>query len=134
MSLEFLRSLREEHLITPEGNYEEEYILEAPHVNEKVYYMDHGRCLNWIWMYDVLISKFGVRIPFTHFQFTILERIGATPSQLHPNSWVMIRGFKIICQYLKVPPSSNAFFYLLEINRELVIFPSSCKLESISIV
>ena len=65
-----------------------------------------------MWMYDVLISKFGIRIPFTHFQFTILEWTETAPSQLHPNSWVMIRGFEIICKYLKVPPSPNVLFYL----------------------
>ena len=36
----------------------------------------------------------------------------ATPSQLRPNSWDMIRGFKIICEHLGVPASPNAFFFL----------------------
>ena len=109
---EFLRSLREEHLITLEGKYEEDYILEVPHVDERVCYINHGRGLNWILMYDVLISKFGVCIPFTHLQYTILERTGLVPSQLHPNSSAMIQGFEIICQYIEVPPSPNAFFYI----------------------
>ena len=42
VSFEFLRSLREEHYITPEGEYEEDYILEVPHVNERVCYINHG--------------------------------------------------------------------------------------------
>ena len=97
MSSEFLRTLREEHPITLEGKYEEDYILEVPHVNERVCYINHGSSPNWIWIYDVLISKFGIYIPFTHFQFTILERSRVSPSQLHPNSWAIIRGFEIIC-------------------------------------
>ena len=72
-SFEFMRSLKEEHLITPKGEYEEEYVSEAPNVNERVCYVNHGKGPNWMWIYNVLISKFGVRIPFTHFQFTILK-------------------------------------------------------------
>ena len=70
---EFLKSLCEEHLLTLEGEYEEEYILEAPCANERVCYLNLVGGSIWMWMYDVLISKFGVRIPFTHFQFTVLE-------------------------------------------------------------
>ena len=77
---EFLKSLHEEHLLTPEGEYEEEYFLEAPSVDQRVCYLNLEGGPRWMWMYNVIIAKFGVRIPFTHFQFTILERIGAAPS------------------------------------------------------
>ena len=70
---EFLKSLWEEHLLTLEGEYKEEYVLEAPNVNETVCYLNLDGGLKWMWMYNVLISIFGIRIPFTHFQFTILE-------------------------------------------------------------
>ena len=73
MSFEFLKSVREENLITLEGKYEEYYASEAPNVNERVCYINHGSRPNWMWMYDILISKFGVCIPFTDFQFTIPE-------------------------------------------------------------
>ena len=114
---EFLKSLREEHLLTSEGEYEEEYYLEAPTANERVCYINLHSGLRWMWMYNVLISKFGVHVPFTHFQFSILERTGAAPSQLHPNSWAMIRGFEVICECLDVPPSPNVFFYLFTLTR-----------------
>ena len=68
----FLRSLQKENLITPEGEYEEDYLFEIPDVNERVCYVNHGDGLNWMWIYDILISKFDVRISFTDFQFTIL--------------------------------------------------------------
>ena len=108
----FLKSLREEHLLTLECEYEEEYLLEAPTVDERVCHINLHGSPRWMWIYDVLFSKFGVRISFTYFQFSVLERTRAAPSQLHPNSWAMIRGFEVICEYLDVPPSSNAFFYL----------------------
>ena len=70
---EFLKSLREEHLLTAEGEYEEEYVLEALDTNERVCYLNLEGCPKWMWMYNVLISKFDVHIPFTNFQFSILE-------------------------------------------------------------
>ena len=113
----FLKSLHEEHLLTPEGEYEEEYVLEVPTADERVCYINLHGDPKWMWMYDVLISKFGVRVLFIHFQFNILEHTGATPSQFHPNSWAIIRGFEIICEYLGVPPSLNVFFYLFTLTR-----------------
>lgn len=112
VTYEFLDHFREENLITPEGEYEEDYILEAPSPSERVCYLNHGRGPNWMWMYDVLITKFGIRIPFTHFQVTILKWTEATPSQLHPNNWGMIRAFEITYVYLSVPPSPDALFSL----------------------
>ena len=73
-------------MLTPEGEYKEEYILEAPNVDEKVCYLNLVGSPKWMSMYDILISKFGVCIPFTHFQFAILEQTGIALSQLHLNS------------------------------------------------
>ena len=70
-----------------------------------------------MWMYNVLISKFGIRVPFTHFQTTILQQTEVTPCQLHLNSQAMIRGFEIICEHLNVPPSPSAFFFLFTLTR-----------------
>ena len=79
MTFECLDHFREENLITLEGEYEEEYVLEAPKPNKRVYYYNHKSKPSWMWMYDILITKLGVRIPFTHFQFTILQRTEVTP-------------------------------------------------------
>ena len=57
---ELLKSLQEEHLLTPEEEYEEEYVLEAPDANERVCYLNLVGGLKWMSMYDILISKFGV--------------------------------------------------------------------------
>lgn len=70
---ELLKSLQEEHLLTPEEEYEEEYVLEAPDANERVCYLNLEGGSKWMWMYNVMISKFGICIPFTDFQFSILK-------------------------------------------------------------
>ena len=64
---DFLKSLREEYLLTLEGEYEEEYYLEAFTADKRVCYINLHGGPRWMWLYDVFISKFGVCIPFTHF-------------------------------------------------------------------
>ena len=67
MTSEFLSHFKEENLLMPEGEYEEGYIMEAPSSSERVCYINHWRGPNWMWMYDVLISKYGVQVLFTYF-------------------------------------------------------------------
>ena len=62
MDLDFLRSFREKNLITVEGNYEKDYIFKVPNVNKRVCYVNYRDGPNWMWMYDILISKFSVQI------------------------------------------------------------------------
>ena len=57
---EFLHHFREENLITPEGEYEEEYVLEAPGPSDRVCYINHDGGPRWLWMYDFLIAKLGI--------------------------------------------------------------------------
>ena len=77
---EYLHHFREENLITPEGEYEEEYILEAPSPNERVCYVNHDGGPRWLWMYDVFITKLGVRISFTTFQVSIIQWTESAPT------------------------------------------------------
>ena len=86
----FLHHFREKNLIILEGEYEEEYILEAPGPSERVCYLNHDGGSRWMWMHDVLITKLGIQIPFTYFQVIILQRTEVSPSQLHPNNWAMM--------------------------------------------
>ena len=72
---------------------------------------------NWMWIYNILISKLNIWIPFTNFQFSVLKHTLAAPSQFHPNSWVMVQDFRDHLQNLGVPPSSNVFFYLFTFTR-----------------
>ena len=63
-------------------------------------------------MYDVLIAKLGVCLLLTIFQVSTIQRTEVAPTQLQPNSWAMIRGFEVVCEYLEVPPSLDVFFFL----------------------
>ena len=104
---EYLHHFREENLMTPKGEYEEEYVLETLGPSDRVCYVNHEGGSRWLWMYDVLIAKLGIRIPFTHFQVSILQWTEAAPTQLHPNSWAMMGGFKKCRPHLMFFSSSS---------------------------
>lgn len=46
VTFDFLSSLREENLLTLEGEYEEDYTLEVPSANERVCYINQRNGLN----------------------------------------------------------------------------------------
>ena len=77
---EFLSHFRKENMIMSESEYEEDYFLEAPNPSKRVCYSNHERGFSWMWMYDILITKLGIRISFTHFQVTVLQWTEAAPS------------------------------------------------------
>ena len=97
MTSEFLGHFREENLITLEGEYEKDYVLEAPSLSERVCYLNHERGSSWMSMFLITKATRSYCFPFTN-----LRQIEAALSQLHPDSWAMIQGFKIICEYLGV--------------------------------
>lgn len=42
------------------------------------------------------------------------------PSQLHPNSWAMVRAFEILCLFFNIRPNVLVFFYFFpnEVDQE----------------
>lgn len=97
MTSEFLGHFREENLITLEGEYEKDYVLEAPSPRERVCYLNHERGSSWMSMFLITKATRSCCLLFTN-----LQQIEAALSQLHLDSWAMIQGFKIICEYLGV--------------------------------
>jgi len=64
--------------------------------------------------YETLFTKLSVWLPLHPFEKEILLTMKVTPTQLHPNSWVFVRAFHILCGQLNIVPSSNMFFYFFE--------------------
>ena len=38
-----------------------------------------------------------------------------SPSQLHPNSWAMVRAFEILCPFFNIRPSVPVFLFFFQI-------------------
>ncbi|MED6165287.1 hypothetical protein PIB30_098151 [Stylosanthes scabra] len=65
------------------------YRVEAARPGDRVCYLnlDHPTVPNWLWVNELMLTEFGVRVPFTDFQQRLLNRASIAPSQLHPNAW-----------------------------------------------
>jgi len=59
----------------------------------------------------VCFEDLGVKLHFTTFdQFDILKVRNVSPSQIQPNSWASMRGFKVLCEGLGFQPSMDVYF------------------------
>ncbi|RDX83006.1 hypothetical protein CR513_36132, partial [Mucuna pruriens] len=60
-------------------------------------------------MYETTFKDLGVSLPFDCFAIDVLKILGVAPSQLHPNNWVSMQAFLVICQALALIPSTSLF-------------------------
>ncbi|KAK7290589.1 hypothetical protein RIF29_05115 [Crotalaria pallida] len=63
-------------------------------------------------MYQILFSSIGVRLPFTDFECDLLSRLRVAPSQLHPTGWSFVHAFEIFCGHQGLSYSVSLFLWL----------------------
>ncbi|MED6134934.1 hypothetical protein PIB30_041585 [Stylosanthes scabra] len=104
---ELLASFREAHAMCSTVEEESKYELVAPTSEERMCYynLGHPEERYFIYMYECLFSKLGVRVPFTQFEQDILFECRVAPTQLHPNSWGFMKAF----QSKKITNNSDAY-------------------------
>ncbi|MED6118792.1 hypothetical protein PIB30_005928 [Stylosanthes scabra] len=116
VSLSYLEKLKEAKVVirtSEEGKYE----LVVPNIEERICYSNRSLETesNWLWVLDTFFTKVGGKISFSNFQIEILQECKCAPSQLHPNSWSIIRSFELVCDFLGFQLSSKVFFYLFKL-------------------
>ncbi|RDX78900.1 hypothetical protein CR513_40750, partial [Mucuna pruriens] len=67
--------------------------------------------------YDTLPLKLGVKLPFTHFERSVLRVLNVALTQLHPNSWTFVRSFKLLCEDVGRAPSLGVFFWFFTLRK-----------------
>ncbi|RDX84794.1 hypothetical protein CR513_34102, partial [Mucuna pruriens] len=74
---------------------------------------------NFIFMYETVFKELGISLPFDFFFAEVLKTLGIAPSQLHPNSWAILRAFETVCQALSIKPTAPLLFsfYTTQISR-----------------
>ncbi|MED6148471.1 hypothetical protein PIB30_053456 [Stylosanthes scabra] len=109
----YLDELKLSGVIFGGGDLERRYRVEAARPGDRVCYLnlDHPTIPNWLWVNEVMFTKFGVRVPFSDFQQRLLNRASVAPSQLHPNAWSAIRCFELVTESLELPEDPR-FFYI----------------------
>ncbi|MED6168396.1 hypothetical protein PIB30_011286 [Stylosanthes scabra] len=90
---DYLDELKSFGVIFGGGELERRYRVEVARRGERVCFMNlnHPRIPHWLWVNEVMFTKFGVQVPFTDFQRRLVNRACIAPSQLHPNAWASIR-------------------------------------------
>lgn len=69
----------------------------------------------FFYFYRDLVATLGVSFPLTDFQSSLLRRLNVAPSQLHANSWAMVRIFEELCPHFNIRPSVAVFLHFYEL-------------------
>ncbi|MED6218740.1 hypothetical protein PIB30_029318 [Stylosanthes scabra] len=69
---------------------------------------------DFFYIYEILFTNFGLRLPFSDFQLQILNTINVAPTQLHPNAWAFLISFENLCQSFRFAPTVAVFFYFFQ--------------------
>jgi len=65
----------------------------------------------FFFMYSYLFSDLHVSLPFDAFMVGVLRTLNVAPSQLHPNTWVSMQAFRVVCRTFGVRPLSTCFLH-----------------------
>lgn len=68
----------------------------------------------FFFMYRCLFKVLGLIPPLSSFQCALLEYLNVAPSQLHPNSWAMVRAFEVLCPFFNIWSSVSIFLYFFK--------------------
>ncbi|XP_029128598.1 uncharacterized protein LOC114916316 [Cajanus cajan] len=70
-----------------------------------------GAKMESFYIYDCLLRDLKVKLPFDEFTMGVLRVLNVAPTQLHPNSWAQLQGFKHLCRCIHIRPSPLLFLY-----------------------
>jgi len=60
-------------------------------------------------MYSCLFLDLHISLPFDNSTVGILKALNVAPTKLHPNTWVSIQAFRLICDILRLYPTPSYF-------------------------
>ncbi|MED6167461.1 hypothetical protein PIB30_002943 [Stylosanthes scabra] len=108
---ELRRSMRLTEDVTAEGDF----VLEAAGPSDRLPIQASGDGPHYLWVYQELFTRLGVRLPFTDFQQEVMTRCRVAVSQLHLNGWAILRTFEWVCLYFGFRPTCRLFMYIYDI-------------------
>ena len=68
-------------------------------------------CPHYFYVYQCMFEVLHLTLPLNDFQCALLRRLNVVPSQLHPNSWAVVRAFKILCPFFNISSSVRVLMY-----------------------
>ncbi|XP_052114713.1 uncharacterized protein LOC127745649 [Arachis duranensis] len=115
---EFITNLRTHHRICTSEEDEPKYELVVPGPEDRVCF---GRATeaapHFFYMYESMVTRLGVFLLFSNFEIAVLRHCRVAPTQLHPNSWGLLKIYQFISHTLDFPTSLRIFFFLFHMTK-----------------
>ncbi|RDX76799.1 hypothetical protein CR513_43169, partial [Mucuna pruriens] len=64
---------------------------------------------NFVYMYETMMRDLGITTPFDIYEVDVLRTLGVAPTQLHPNGWIEMQTFRVVCHCLCIRPTTSLF-------------------------
>ncbi|MED6118524.1 hypothetical protein PIB30_003741 [Stylosanthes scabra] len=80
--------------LSEEAAVEGDFVLEAAGPSDRLPLRADEDGPHFLWVYQELFTRLGVRLPFTDFQREVMTRCWVAVSQLHLNGWGLLRTFE----------------------------------------
>ncbi|MED6180195.1 hypothetical protein PIB30_008053 [Stylosanthes scabra] len=115
---ELRRSMRLTEDVTTKGDF----VLEAAGPSDRLHIQANRDGPHFLWVYQKLFTRLGVRLPFTDFQREVMTRCWVAVSQLYLNGWAIMQTFERVCLYFGFRPTCRLFMYIYDILIPLIGF------------
>ncbi|MED6133862.1 hypothetical protein PIB30_032211 [Stylosanthes scabra] len=110
-----LPELRRRMSLTEDVAAEGDFVLEAAGPSNRLPFQESEGNPHFLWVYQELFTRLGVRLPFTNFQKEVMTRCQVAVSQLHLNGWGLLRTFERVCLHFGFRPTGRLFLYIYDI-------------------
>ena len=60
-------------------------------------------------MYTCFFSDLHVSLPFDKFTMGVLRALNVVPTQIHPNTWLSLQAFRLLCDVMRLRPTPSSF-------------------------
>ncbi|MED6219889.1 hypothetical protein PIB30_040010 [Stylosanthes scabra] len=85
-------------ILTEDAAAKGDFVLEAAGPSDRLPFQASEGDPHFLWVYQELFTRLGVRLPFTDFQKEVMMRCRVAVSQLHLNGWGLLRTFERGCK------------------------------------
>ncbi|MED6194537.1 hypothetical protein PIB30_029565 [Stylosanthes scabra] len=111
-----LPEFRRNFPLMEDSGAEGDYVLEAAGPSDRVPFRASEEGPHFLWVYQELFTRLGMRLPFSDFQRDVMTRCRVAVSQLHLNGWGFILAFEKVCLHYGFRPTIRLFFYIYDVH------------------
>ncbi|MED6110667.1 hypothetical protein PIB30_045017 [Stylosanthes scabra] len=111
-----LPEFRRHYPLMEDSEAEGDYVLEAAGPSDRVPFRAGEEGPHFLWVYQELFTRLGMRLPFSDFQRDVMTRCRVAISQLHLNGWGFILAFEKVYLHYGFRPTIRLFFYIYDVH------------------